>query len=141
MGSPKKQGPRRKSRRIAQRALRHSYRKLERIVRIQRKKENQVFESNLSDIKSIVPCAIKASQRRLTKTYGYHADPSLRLWKNVEVVLVNMSTFEYFSRPSRMAFHDLCTTKKPPLGIGTTLGLGLKFYIQSDQPPDNFSKS
>ena len=143
MGSPKKQkqGKRRKSRRISQRALRRSYRKLERIVRKEQRLKNQAFEDNLSDVKSILPCAIKTSQRKLTKIYGYHADPSLPLWKNVEVVFENMPTLEYFSRPSRMAFHDLCTSKVAPQGIGTTLGLGLKFCVQTDRPPDNLSKS
>lgn len=40
-----------------------------------------------------------------------------------------------------MAYHDLCTKKKAPEGIGVTLGLGLKFCVQSDHPPDTFHKS
>ena len=33
-----------------------------------------------------------------------------------------------------MAYHNLCLTTKPPLGIGKLLGLGLKFCVQNKKP-------
>ena len=52
-----------------------------------------------------------------------------------------MQVDEYFNRPSNMTYHNLCTTLHPPQGIGSTLGLGLKFCIQSDRAPDFVEKS
>eukprot|EP00957_Ditylum_brightwellii_P188850 14375109-Ditylum_brightwellii.AAC.1 len=36
----------------------------------------------------------------------------------------------FFNKPSNKKFHNLCTYKKPPEGIGELLGLGRKFVIQ-----------
>ena len=53
-----------------------------------------------------------------------------------------MSKLAYFHRPSQMAYHNLClSTSSPPLGIGNTLGLGLKFCIQSPTPSTNLNSS
>ena len=38
-----------------------------------------------------------------------------------------MGAHQYFNRPTHMAFHDLTTTKKPPLNLRSLLGLNLKF--------------
>ena len=81
------------------------------------------------------------TKKQLVSSFGYYADPSLPLWKNVETVLSKMTSFEYFHRPKQMAYHDLCDNLKAPDGIGVTLGLGLKFCVQSDHPPDTFDTS
>lgn len=38
-----------------------------------------------------------------------------------------MSTWNYFHRPARLAFHDLTTQIRPPPNLRSLLGLGLKF--------------
>ena len=38
-----------------------------------------------------------------------------------------MPSWYYFARPSNLAYHDLTTHTKPPPGLHSTLGLGLKF--------------
>ena len=75
------------------------------------------------------------------ETFGFDADPSLPLWENAESVLSEMSPLDYFNRPHQMAYHNLCVHKQPPPGIGTTLGLGLKFCIQTDRPPSTLHRS
>ena len=85
--------------------------------------------------------AIFLSKLKCKRTFGFAADPSLPTWKNVENVLAYMKTDEYFNRPNNMTYHNLCTSIRPPQGIGTTLGLGLKFCIQSDRAPDFVEKS
>ena len=52
-----------------------------------------------------------------------------------------MTVAEYFNRPNQMAYHNLCNNVKPPDGIGTTLGLGLKFCIQTDKPTNTYNSS
>jgi hypothetical protein len=52
-----------------------------------------------------------------------------------------MTSFSYFNRPQQMSYHDLCSEDSPPKGIGVTLGLGLKFCIQTLKPPPHFNKS
>lgn len=44
-----------------------------------------------------------------------------------------MPTDLYFSRPSNLSFHDLCSTNKPPANIRSLLGLGLNFCIRRDR--------
>jgi hypothetical protein len=38
-----------------------------------------------------------------------------------------MHPWDYFSRPSNMAFHDLSSVLKPPKNLRSLLGLSLKF--------------
>ena len=45
-----------------------------------------------------------------------------------------MPLTQYFNRPYKMAYHNLCSTLQPPPGIGSLLGLGLKFCIWSPKP-------
>ena len=52
-----------------------------------------------------------------------------------------MEVNDYFNRPSNMTYHNLCSDLQPPQGIGATLGLGLKFCIQSDRAPEFVEQS
>ena len=45
-----------------------------------------------------------------------------------------MQKHTYFNRLNTNSYHNLCTKLNPPDGIGTLLGLGLKFCIQSRRP-------
>ena len=82
----------------------------------------------------------KTKQKNI-ETYGFSSNPSQPLWKNLEDVIKNMTKLGYLHRPSQMSYHDLCRNKQPPKGIGLTLGLGLKFCIQTNTPPPNLNKS
>ena len=130
-------GPsKRKSRRVSQRTLCRTLRSLKKMQKIKERFEYDAIDKNNQDIYSIVPCAIRSSNRKRLESY-----PTLPVWKNIENVLGDMTKYEYFSRPSRMAFHNLCTKKKPPDGVGSTLGLSLKFCVQSDRIPNCFDGS
>jgi hypothetical protein len=90
----------------------------------------------------IISKTIKILNRQsLLTSYGHVANVRLPLWKNTEDVLSRMTTFSYFNRPQQMSYHDLCSEDSPPKGIGVTLGLGLKFCIQSLKPPPHFNNS
>jgi hypothetical protein len=80
-------------------------------------------------------------RRESLQAHGFYSDHTEPPWKRVEEVLGNMTKFQYFNRPQHMAFHNLCSQITPPKGIGATLGLSLKFCIQSKLPPPNFEKS
>jgi hypothetical protein len=91
--------------------------------------------------RAIESTIIWKSRDEIQKSYGYIGDKTEPLWQNVERIISRMSMFQYFNRPKNMAYHNLCINKSPPKGIGSTLGLGLKFCIQSPLPPPNFKKS
>lgn len=84
---------------------------------------------------------LSKTTKSLLDAYGYTADPDLPLWLNIQNRFASMSPLEYFNRPSNMAFHNLCSIKSPPSGIGSTLGLGLKFCIQAKRPPKDLKYS
>jgi hypothetical protein len=81
------------------------------------------------------------NRNSVTASFGYFPDAHAPLWKNTEEVLKKMTVFQYFNRPKRMAYHNLCVTQQPPKGIGITLGLGLKFCTQTSLPPPSLTMS
>ena len=138
MDTPKRSRP---SRRIAQRSLKR--RKTKQILSNKRdvEKQNDAIVRNEKDVIIGTKLAIESVKRNCIKDFGYVADPYLPKWRNMENAISHMTPADYFNRPNQMAYHDLCRTKKPPDGIGSTLGLGLKFCVQSDQPPNNLKTS
>ena len=51
--------------------------------------------------------------------------------------IAEMNSDDYFRRPSKMAYHNLCEKLSPPPGTSQLLGLGLKFCIERPVPrPD-----
>jgi hypothetical protein len=45
----------------------------------------------------------------------------------------SLPLFQYFNRPTNLAFHDLTTTLTPPQNLRSLLGLGLKFIPTPDK--------
>jgi hypothetical protein len=80
-------------------------------------------------------------RNKCLEAFGFVSSPKKPLWENMELVLGNMTKFQYFNRPQQMAFHNLCSIKQPNKGIGLTLGLGLKFCIQSKLPKKDLTES
>ena len=74
------------------------------------------------------------SDKNIKDNFGYIADASLSKWTNAKFILGNMSQQQYYNRIKNMAYHNLCTYTSPPANIGSLLGLGLKFCIQSRRP-------
>jgi hypothetical protein len=60
--------------------------------------------------------------------HGFVCDPNKSVSYNAMIVLGNMDVWLYFSRPTNLAFHNLCQENilLPP-GIRSLLGLGLNF--------------
>lgn len=67
--------------------------------------------------------------------FGFTTDPEIALWENSSRILGQVPVNQYFSQPKTLAFHNLCmaNTALPP-GVATTLGLGLKYCIESPKP-------
>lgn len=66
------------------------------------------------------------------RKYGFVADPTWPLWKNVERRIGEMSEEEFNMRPANMACHNLLRDGVPsPNGTKTLLGLGLNYCIKS----------
>ena len=45
------------------------------------------------------------------------------------MLLASLTTFDYWNRPSNLAFHDLTTQLSPPPNLKSLLGLGLKYIV------------
>jgi hypothetical protein len=108
------------------------------------KKEKEQYkslyiENNKTEIKT--KAIITSSTLKCYDSYGYVANPKMPLWENIEKVLTNMTELEYYNRPCQMAYHNLCEKLTPPDGIGITLGLGLKFCVQSTLPASAITPS
>jgi hypothetical protein len=84
---------------------------------------------------------IRIAEKQNLKTFGFNCNNKLPIWDNLERTMKTMSKLAYFHHPAQMSYHNLCQTTQPPKGIGITLGLGLKFCIQSKTPPKNINKS
>ena len=97
--------------------------------------------SSLERSSTLQSKAIFLAKLNCKRTFGFALDPGLPVWKNVETVLANMDVKEYFNRPHNMTYHNLCSHLQPPKGIRNTMGLGLKFCIQSDRAPNFVEKS
>ena len=66
------------------------------------------------------------------RKYGFVADPTWPLWKNVERRIGEMSEEEFNMRPANMACHNLLRDGiQLPNGTKTLLGLGLNYCIKS----------
>jgi hypothetical protein len=65
--------------------------------------------------------------RDIVAAFGFVATTSQSTRHNASLYLAHMPTWQYFERPTTMAFHDLTTRLKPPRNIRSLLGLNLKF--------------
>jgi len=70
------------------------------------------------------------------RTYGFVSDRNKAVHDNIPNAILSMKPAVYFCRPANMSCHNLCSTLKPPQGFEFLLGLGLKFCIQQQKPPD-----
>jgi hypothetical protein len=68
------------------------------------------------------------------RVYGFVSDVSRTFWKNRSTVLGAMTPLHYLTRPSNIAFHQLCKSATLPEGTANLLGLGLTFCIESPRP-------
>ena len=75
------------------------------------------------------------------RVYGFLADSTKSVGENTRILLEKMTPHEYYTRPGNMAFHNLCTTAKPPPGTAALLGLGLKYCIESPRPYQDLDSS
>jgi hypothetical protein len=129
------------SRRIAQKRKAQFQKVIEREKKREAKEKDRPLEIQLNTSKTIKTTIVRDGNQKCLESYGFIGDPEVPLWKNIEDVLGNMTKFEYFNRPQQMAYHNLCSEKQPLQGIGITLGLGLKFCIQTKLPPSNLKSS
>ena len=66
-------------------------------------------------------------KKKLRLQFGFVANPSHSSHHNASNALADTPTWYYFSRPSRLAFHDFTKKHKPQKILRSLLGLGLKF--------------
>ena len=93
---------------------------------------------NLIQIRNDSHYSLKTTVHRV---FGFLCNPDKNKWTNKARIVGDMSPHEYFTRPSNMAFHNLCTTAKTPPGIANLLGLGLKYCIEPPKPYQDLDDS
>ena len=57
--------------------------------------------------------AKEATAKKLIAQFGFVGDPTISKRHNASITLPKMPTWYYFSRPSKMAFHDFTKRHKP----------------------------
>ena len=107
MGTPKSK--KRPSRRITQRKFRRGYIALNKVVDSMEARKQKAIVRNEEDILNGTKRKLLSIEKDCKVAFGYAANPDLPLWSNTEKALYHQSPEEYFSRPSKMAYHDLCT--------------------------------
>jgi len=68
----------------------------------------------------------------LERQYGFLADPSLPLWKNVENQLGKIGLQTWKARQRNMACHNLLRSNPLPRGVNNLLDLGLNYCNKTD---------
>ena len=68
-----------------------------------------------------------AITNKIKQQFGFVADPKKTLLHNASSTLATTPTWYYFSRPSRLAFHNFTQQNQPAKNLRSLLGLGLKF--------------
>ena len=76
---------------------------------------------------------------KIQNYYGFTANPSFSTHHNACIHMGNLPPFDYWNRPSNMAFHDLTSSITPPPNLRSLLGLGLGF-IPTQYNTTRFSK-
>ena len=73
-------------------------------------------------------------EREIRSSFGFIANPSSTIWENTKSVLGKTLSKKYFNQITNTAHHNLCMSLTPPNGIGTLLGLGMKFCLKLARP-------
>ena len=73
---------------------------------------------------------VARTKQSIIEKYGFVADYRLSTSHNVSIELGRMPSWLYFSRPTNIAFHNLCIHTPIPPNYKALLGLGLNFCIQ-----------
>jgi len=68
---------------------------------------------------------------RLSKQYGFIADPSLPRWQNVQNIIGDIKTTTINSAARNMTCHNLLVDYPTPVGVRSLLGLGLNYCIKN----------
>ena len=87
--------------------------------------------------KNIYKQIINNTNKKCLSQFGYICNPEIPSWENAKIQIGTTTKFEYFNKIKNNKFHNLCTYKTTPKNLGTTLGLGLKFCLQSSTPNQN----
>ena len=66
--------------------------------------------------------------------YGFLANPSWPLWRNMRELVKNMPVREFLEQPRNTAVHNLLFEKPLPAGTKTLFGKGLRFCLRSRTP-------
>jgi len=115
-----------KSRRIKQRENAKKKQKAMKMLKMKDELPSTIMATNKT---------IKIHQNRMENycndNFGFKPNILMPVWKNIKMVIGNMSLQEYHSHNANMACHDSCTLAPPPNNMAKLLGPGSKHCIQS----------
>ena len=73
--------------------------------------------------------------------YGFLANPSWPLWRNMRELVKNMPVREFLEQPRNTAVHNLLFEKPLPAGTKTLFGKGLRFCLRSRTPANKLNNT
>jgi hypothetical protein len=120
---PRRNHPK-QSRRQAQRRLKRKW----------KTEESTSTKINYQITQARIDNATFQAQRECQAHYGYAANDQLPLWQNRYNALIDMPVSTYFNQQTNKAYHNLCTTLRPPPNLTNLLGLGEKFCLELKRP-------
>jgi hypothetical protein len=83
---------------------------------------------------------LNLAKQRCQFNFGFYSDPQHTLQKNFNFQITKAHS-PLHAQPSNLAFHNLCTYNKLPLGTRQLLGLNLNFCLASKNSKTNLNKT
>ena len=91
----------------------------------------------LKDEKAVIHrfnAKVSKSRNEIYLSTGIDISLERNQWQNAYRHFEEMTLAEYRNRPNKTSYHNLCTVLSPPQGLGSLLGLGHKFCVQTSKP-------
>ena len=83
----------------------------------------------------LITTRILKTRRFCFNKYGFAANPRKSLQQNIDIAHQSIPPHLLWTTPKNLSYHNLCNSENPPPLTTMLLGLGLKFCVQTRQPP------
>ena len=83
----------------------------------------------------LITTRILKTRRFCFNKYGFAANPRKSLQQNIDIAHQSIPPHLLWTMPKNLSYHNLCNSENPPPLTAMLLGLGLKFCVQTSQPP------
>jgi hypothetical protein len=108
--------------------------------RYKRKNKKTKIKKQNTSYEKILIQKLNLAKQRCQFNFGFYSDPQRTLQKNFNFQITKTHS-PLHAQPSNLAFHNLCTYDKLPLGTRQLLGLNLNFCLASKNSKTNLNKT